>query len=114
MLKGCDVLDQIANICSKNINEPVDVFISSVEVNSLLITFEACAKSCAGDYYVAKFIIIKLVSLYLINYIVLLVLLTLLTAIKTGSEESVFLYKKLLQNILNFTTVKFITRLKFL
>lgn len=56
MLKGCDVLDEIANICSKNINEPVDVFISSVEVNSLLLTFEACAKSCAGDYYVAKFI----------------------------------------------------------
>ena len=52
MLKGCDILDEASNIY-KNINKDAKGLINLMEVESLMSTFELCAKTCAGDYYVA-------------------------------------------------------------
>lgn len=54
MLKGCDILDEIAVLCKDS--ELVEGTAASVKVDSLIIVFESCAKTCAGDYYVAEVI----------------------------------------------------------
>ncbi len=49
LIAGCDFLDEAADIYEKD--DQIEYFY----VTSLLIAFDACAKSCAGDYYVSSY-----------------------------------------------------------
>lgn len=50
LFAGCDILNEAADLYEKMSDEDIDI----VYFKSLILTFEACAKSCAGDYYLIK------------------------------------------------------------
>ena len=51
LIKGCDFIDQAADIYEKG-NDSIEY----MYVNVLLTAFDACAKTCAGDYYVSAYV----------------------------------------------------------
>ncbi|MEI3163949.1 MAG: copper amine oxidase N-terminal domain-containing protein [Lachnospirales bacterium] len=57
MLNSCNILDEASNIFGKNIDKDAEGCVNMLEVESLLFTFECCAKTCAGDYYIAATLI---------------------------------------------------------
>ena len=51
LIAGCDFLDEAADIYEKG-----DNIYEYLYVTSLFLAFDACAKTCAGDYYVSNYI----------------------------------------------------------
>ena len=50
LFAGCDILNEAADLYEKMNDEDID----KAYFKSLILTFEACAKSCAGDYYLIQ------------------------------------------------------------
>ncbi len=50
LFAGCDILNEAADLYEKMSDEDID----TVYYKSLILTFEYCAKSCAGDYYLIQ------------------------------------------------------------
>ena len=51
LIAGCDFLDEAADIYERG-DDPLEY----LYVSSLFAAFDACAKTCAGDYYVSNYI----------------------------------------------------------
>ena len=51
LIAGCDFLDEVADIYEKS-DDPSEY----LYVSSLFGAFDACAKTCAGDYYVSNYL----------------------------------------------------------
>lgn len=51
LIAGCDFLDEAADIYERS-DDPREY----LYVSSLFVAFDACAKTCAGDYYVSNYI----------------------------------------------------------